>query len=97
MSEINNNNDGSNIKGMADINDDKRKEELKLIVIDAISKECMKNLDSTPHDDVCAVAKGLSSGRKLKLTILTGGLCNYIIVTRFISKMTIRHRQKTTI
>lgn len=83
MSEINNNNDGSNIKGMADINDDKRKEELKLIVIDAISKECMKNLDSTPHDDVCAVAKGLSSGRKLKLTILTGGLCNYSYKVHF--------------
>jgi hypothetical protein len=33
MSEINNNNDGSNIKSMADVNGTKRKEELKLLVV----------------------------------------------------------------
>lgn len=66
-------------------NDNNKREELKRLVIDAISKECAKH-DSSPlqqHDDLRAVANGLAKGRKLQLTILTGGLCNYSYKVHF--------------
>ena len=55
-----------------------RKEELKLLVIKAITQACTGNsVKQQQHADICAVAEGLEFGRKLHLTILTGGLCNY--------------------
>jgi len=68
---------------MSNSNND-NKEELKRLVIDAISKECNKRCGSSSddssrnrHKDLLAIANGLAQGRELQLNILTGGLCNY--------------------
>ena len=58
-----------------------KKEKLKCLVIDAITKECT---DSSIHNDIIAISKGLhQDGKKLELTILTGGLCNYSYKVHF--------------
>jgi len=57
------------------------KEELQRIAIDAISKECHER--SAEHDDLRAISQGLSEGRELAATVLTGGLCNYSYKVHF--------------
>lgn len=57
------------------------KEELQQIAIEAISKECHER--SAEHDDLRAISEGLSEGRELAVTVLTGGLCNYSYKVHF--------------
>ena len=71
-----------------------RKEELKLLVIKAITQACTGNsVKQQQHADIRAVANGLASGRKLQLTILTGGLCNYSYKVSFVTNKD-EHNQK---
>mmetsp|Transcript_46830 Transcript_46830/g.52194 ORF Transcript_46830/g.52194 Transcript_46830/m.52194 type:complete len:685 (+) Transcript_46830:164-2218(+) len=80
-------------------NHNQKKEKLKRLVIDVITKECnsiaiaaesTKSDKSKPkqqqqqHADILAISKGLKEdGKKLQLTILTGGLCNYSYKVHF--------------
>ena len=59
---------------------------MKLLVIKAITQACTGNsVKQQQHADICAVAEGLEFGRKLHLTILTGGLCNYSYKVSFVT------------
>ena len=56
------------------------KEALKLLVIDAISKQCIsaaESADTNTPSDIIALASALNNGHQLELTILCGGLANY--------------------
>lgn len=59
-----------------------KKEELKRIVIKAITEE-IKKPSSQEHEDVRAIAKGLEEGQELELKVITGGLCNYSYKLQF--------------
>ena len=47
----------------------KKKEELKRLTIEAISEECKKS-SSQKHQELRVIAKGLEEGRELDLKIL---------------------------
>ena len=82
----NNNNPAFDGTGKLSDHHHEKKEKLKCIVIDAITKECTATATSSTkhqHDDILAIAKGLKDGKKLELTILTGGLCNYSYKVHF--------------
>ena len=62
--------------------DNHDKEALKLLVIDAISKQCISTAaESADKDilpsDILKLASALNNGHKLQLEILSGGLANY--------------------
>jgi len=57
---------------------EKQKAEYKRLVIEAITEELKKPTSHEhEHEEVRVLAKGLDDGEELKLTVLTGGLCNY--------------------
>jgi hypothetical protein len=66
-------------------NNDNKKEELKSLVIDALTEE-FKKPSSQEHETVRAFSKGLEEDQELELTILTGGLCNYSYKLQFKTK-----------
>jgi len=66
-------------------NTDNKKEELKRLVIDALTEE-FKKASSQEHEAVRAFSKGLEEDQELELTILTGGLCNYSYKLQFKNK-----------
>jgi len=66
-------------------------EALKILVIESITNELQKQTSLQhpqddqeeeqqhqhhQHEDLRAISRGLTEGRELELTILTGGLCN---------------------
>ena len=55
---------------------DQKKLEYKRVVIKALTEEFQKPSNQI-NDDIRAYAKALEEGKNLKLTVLTGGLCNY--------------------
>ena len=65
----------------------KDKAKLNSLVVEAISKQCKyaaadtnddsRTGDAAPPADILAFAEALSIGHEMKLTILTGGLCNF--------------------
>eukprot|EP00531_Pseudo-nitzschia_arenysensis_P001451 CAMPEP_0116151936 /NCGR_PEP_ID=MMETSP0329-20121206/20377_1 /TAXON_ID=697910 /ORGANISM="Pseudo-nitzschia arenysensis, Strain B593" /LENGTH=559 /DNA_ID=CAMNT_0003648611 /DNA_START=42 /DNA_END=1721 /DNA_ORIENTATION=- len=60
---------------MSDLNEKKR-EEMKRVVIDALTEE-FKKPGAQSFGDISAFVKGLEAGREMELIILTGGLCNF--------------------
>lgn len=53
-----------------------KKEEMKRVVIDALTQE-FKKPEAQSIEDIAAFSKGLAEGREMELIILTGGLCNF--------------------
>ena len=69
------------------------KEALKLLVIDAISKQCISAAaESADKDilpsDIRKLASALNNGHTLQLTILSGGLANYSYKVTCTDKLT---------
>ena len=57
-----------------------KKEEMKRVVIDALTEEFKK---PSEHDDIIAFSKGLAEGREMQLMVITGGLCNMSYKLKF--------------
>lgn len=55
---------------------EKKREELKRVVIDALTEE-FKKPAAQSFEDINDFVKGLEAGREMELIILTGGLCNF--------------------
>ena len=66
----NNNNPAFDGTGKISDHHNEKKEKLKCIVIDAITKECTAAATSSTkhqHDDILAIAKGLKDGKKIRI------------------------------